>query len=158
MPNLSVINGVKNFVLDNKYEFLIDYKNEKTEILMVCGSNIVNTSQLPNTFHMLSKMLPAVLKSRCFNKENKPFFEEVVETEIGHLFEHVLLEFFCQYKVLEGCRQVAVSGVTDWNWKKDPVGTFRITINSGKNDATTFFKAFEKSIELLGILLNQRYL
>lgn len=158
MPNLSVIDGVKSYVLDNKYEFLIDYKNEKTVIVMVCGSNIVNTSHLPNTFHILSKMLPSVLKSRCFNKENKPFFEEVVETEIGHLFEHILLEFICQYKVLEGCRKVAVSGFTVWNWKKNPVGTFRITINSGKNDINIFVKSFEKSIELLGILLNQPYL
>lgn len=155
MPNLITNSAVKSYVLDNKYEFLINYRNEKTEIEMNCGAGVVNTKQIPNTFLILSKMLPTVLKSKCFNNQNKPFFEEVVETEMGHLFEHILLDYFCQYKIMNGCKKVVIGGVTDWNWKKDPIGTFRITINSGKNDISTFVNAFHKSTELFSIILNQ---
>lgn len=154
MPNLIFFEPV-NFRLENKFSFAIIYENKITKIKMLCNSGIINTKDLPQTFHVLSKHLPSILRSKCFNDENKPFFEEVTETELGHLFEHILLEYFCQFKLAEGFSRVMVSGVTDWNWRKDKVGTYRITINAGKQDFDIFVKAFRKSLELLKIILEE---
>lgn len=154
MPNLLVFDPAK-FFLDNKYSFKIIYGDKATKIKMLCREGEINTKELPRTFHILSEFLPSILTSKCFNDSNKPFFEEVMETEIAHLFEHILLEYFCQFKLAEGYKRVIVSGVTDWNWRKDCFGTFRITINTGKSDNEFFLKAFEKSLELLRKIIDE---
>ena len=125
---------------------------------MECVCPVVNTDQLPATFQILRQFLPTILRSKCFNDENKPFFREVLQTEVGHLFEHMLLEYMCKIKVSRGLRKVCVSGVTNWNWRRERYGTFNITIRVGREESEIFLEAFNRSMNLFNVILNSSFI
>ena len=116
-------------------------------------SKQLTTSEIPFTDELLKQHLPNVLRTQCYNDDNLPFSVEVRNTEIGHLFEHVLLEYLCQLKIAKGAAQAEYSGRTKWNWVRDPRGTFSIRLSCGKKDADIFPLALEKTIELMKIVL-----
>lgn len=128
-----------------------------TKIIMKSNSDLLNTADLPYTYKILNRYLPRVLMSKCFNDKNLPFNIEVKSTEIGHLFEHILLEYLCQLKSMDGCSDAVFNGHTDWNWKKYPVGTFHITINTKENDYKILPEAIDKSVKLMKYILETRY-
>lgn len=127
----------------------------KTAIRMRLFTGTVNTSELKHTCKLLKKELPSIFSSTCYNEENLPFAQEVLRTEIGHLFEHILLEYLCQEKLEKGHVNVSFEGVTNWNWLKDPYGTFRISISLGLNEEEILFPAMTKSASLLLKILNK---
>jgi hypothetical protein len=129
-------------------------RKTKTYIHMQMANDVVNTRDLSNTYQILETMLPQVLLSQCFNEENLPFSMEVRQTEIGHLFEHILLEYLCLLKLEKGCKRHATyQGVTQWNWRVDPWGTFHIHISTGTHDIPIFAEALEKTIHLVSLIL-----
>ena len=134
--------------------FSLDIKNSpiSTMIVMQTFSGLY-TSHYPNTFKLLRDELPSVLKSECFNKQKKPFFEEVKDTEIAHLFEHILLEYLCIEKLASGGNFADFSGWTEWDWDQEEEGVFHITVNCGLNDIHLLPKAMEKSIALISLIL-----
>lgn len=83
------------------------------------------SSQVPDLAANLLKLLPSLREHRCINRSGLAFTEEVQDTELGHVFEHVLLA------ILHG-RGFHLRGQTTWNWHRDPLGTYQVTINSGK--------------------------
>lgn len=134
------------------FSVLAQQERQGAYIIMYMHVPFVNTKDIPSTYNLLSKKLPSVLKSQCFNDKHLPFGKEVRQTEFGHLFEHVLLEYLCILRSQDGSDAV-FSGVTDWNWYQDPRGTFHITIHSGMEHADIFPKAFEKTKKLMELLL-----
>lgn len=125
-------------------------------MIMVTHYPLINTQDIPHTKQFLKKTFPAVLHSECFNSQNLPFSKEVQQTEIGHLFEHILLEYLCYAKLKNGLSEVSFSGHTDWNWKKETRGTFHITIDIGIEDANILPSSIEKSISLLQNLIQNK--
>ncbi|MDP2637812.1 MAG: hypothetical protein Q8P26_02015 [Candidatus Levybacteria bacterium] len=122
---------------------------------------IVNTSSLPYTSLLLKKNIPSILWSKCFNPNKYSFPKEVQKTEIGHLFEHILLECLSQQRIKDGKLNSVFNGLTQWDWTKEARGTFHITIDVGYNDKKTFEKAIEKSISIIRLILevnSQNYL
>lgn len=111
----------------------------------------VNTREIPETYSTLKKLLPNIFLSECFNDEKLPFRKEVKETEIGHLFEHILLEELCRIKGSKGFKKVVFSGVTKWNWLEDQFGTFHIEVDAGFND----FDVLEEAVDSSLIVFNQ---
>ena len=144
------------FHVADLFSLKVTYNQQATKIIMALFVPTVNTKEIPHTLETLTRYLPSVLHSTCFNDEKLPFAIEVRSTEIGHLFEHVLLEYLCYFKLLTGHSSAEYSGVTNWNWKKDPWGLFRITIDAGVEDEEIFTKAIEQSIMLLKILLRDQ--
>lgn len=116
----------------------------------------VNTSDIPSTYDVLQYFLPGVLNTECFNDQGLPFSREVKKTEIGHLFEHILLEYMCQLKIGKGYKSAIYAGRTKWNWERDPRGVFHIRINCTLKDADIFPPALEKSIKLMKIILGRQ--
>jgi hypothetical protein len=110
---------------------------------------IINTREIPETISILKQTLPSVLQSTCYNENNNPFYKEVLETEIGHLFEHILIEYLCLLKLSQGYNSVEYCGVTKWNWRVYPKGSFHITVNAGIKDTEIFAEAMSKSITLI---------
>jgi len=142
----------KNYSSGNfSIEFLV--KERGTKMVMKMLIPIVNTAALPKTYRFLSQNSPTVLKTTCYNEGNLPFHQEVKSTEIGHLFEHLLLDYLCLEKVKDGHSLAEHCGRTDWNWEKDPWGLFYIFVDSGKKDRKYFRKATFQSISLLEKLL-----
>lgn len=108
----------------------------------------VNTKDLPSTLNFLSKEFPPVLKTKCFNDKNLPFIKEVQATELGHLFEHILLEQIFLMKSLNSSRDFQVNGRTSWNWGKDKSGIFHITVDAGFEDKLYVKESLVNSIHL----------
>lgn len=139
----------KSKYLSNFFSLQIFPEREKTVIIMSVTTPVVNTVSLPSTMFILKKRLPTILLSTCFNKARLPFVKEVKKTEIGHLFEHILLEYLCELKLAKGYDEAIYAGRTKWNWKEDPFGTFHITINTKEDDIDILPKALENTINLV---------
>lgn len=138
----------------NFFSLIIFQQTEKTYFKMCMLSPTVNTAVIPQTHEILSQVLPNIHISKCFNDNDLSFSQEVKRTEIGHLFEHILLEYIYELKVAKGNAHVVVKGETSWNWKRDPHGTFHIIINIGVKDASILPFALKKSIALLEKILS----
>jgi len=138
---------------ENLFSLTVTQKNTSTKIIMQLHRNEVNTSHLPFIVDLLKMNLPNVLSTRCFNDENLPFREEVRNTEIGHLFEHILLEYLCQLKIAKGFNRASFAGRTRWNWIKDPRGKFHIHLNCGMKDSDILPVAIEKTVSLMKFIL-----
>ncbi|HSW48137.1 MAG TPA: hypothetical protein VLG67_03565 [Candidatus Saccharimonadales bacterium] len=135
--------------------FLLDVSQEEktTKIRMEMLISCVCTSELPMTYSILKKQLPSIMRSKCFNENNYKFSKEVKNTEIGHLFEHIILEYLSNLKSLEGVKNPIYNGLTSWNWTKDPRGVFHIEIDSGLDDESALSLALHKSNQLLYAIL-----
>lgn len=83
------------------------------------------SSQVDRLRAHLLDMLPSLREHICYNRSGLPFTEELENTELGHVFEHVVLA------ILER-RGLCTSGQTTWNWHRDPIGTYHVTISTGK--------------------------
>jgi len=140
-----------------EYRLAIKNSQSGTLITMFLQTPFFHTKHLPKTHKILSSDLPQVLRTQCFNELDLPFNVEVKNTEIGHLFEHILLEFLCQIKIKNGFSKASFRGVTKWNWKKDAKGTFHIKIETQPEDLIFFESALSKSMTILNkILLSQK--
>lgn len=140
---------------DNLYTLSVKPTSEKTTIVMRLLIPQVNMQDFPQTSTILSLFLPSIFRSTCYNDEQLPFPEEVKCTEVGHLFEHILLEYLCLAKLDRGFDNAVYEGVTDWNWMRDPRGTFHITINTSREDFTVLSQALDKTTKLLNTILLQ---
>ncbi|HZQ30033.1 MAG TPA: hypothetical protein VFA93_03070 [Patescibacteria group bacterium] len=136
---------------ENLFLLEISQKLDETGIRMKLFTNHLNTTSLPHTHSMLKTVLPSVLGSKCFNEKNLSFTEEVKATEIGHLFEHILLEYLTKLKKFYQGKSVSFSGTTSWDWTKDKHGVFNIVVSAGTKDA----KIFEEALSLATQLLNR---
>ena len=111
------------------------------------------TGFFPGTYLTLSRELPRIFKSRCFNKGNLPFRLEVQNTEMGHLFEHILLEYLCQIKLAQGSSRAVFKGETWWDWRVSRRGTYYIDIQYVRFDRNLFTEALEKTIKLFNQII-----
>lgn len=137
----------EHFTLD------VTQKPFHTYIAMVLKTPTVNTYAIEPTYSILEKSLPSILHSTCFNDAKLPFAQEVLHTEIGHLFEHIILEYLCELKVAKGYNDPIHNGVTEWDWLRDTRGTFHIRIDAGVENTKLFFEALSMSISLLEEIL-----
>lgn len=138
----------KSFSSEQFFSLQYIHKPTQTIILMKLFTKDIHTGLMPNTLSVLKKELPTILRSHCFNEDNQPFRIEVKQTEIGHLFEHILLEYLCKQKLQNGSKTATFSGTTDWNWNKDPQGTFWITIRHCAGDIAFFDSAIQNAKKL----------
>jgi hypothetical protein len=83
------------------------------------------SSQIPRLATTLLDVLPGLRQHMCHNRNGLPFVQELKDTELGHVFEHVMLEILRR-------RGLETRGQTTWNWHRDPLGTYQVTISSGK--------------------------
>lgn len=139
--------------IENSFSLFIQQNTSCAIIKMLLLKDPINTAEIPYTFDILEYFLPSVLTTECFNDQNLPFCQEVKKTEIGHLFEHILLEYMCQLKINKGCKSATYAGRTKWNWERDPRGVFHIRINCTHKDADIFPLALNKSILLMRTIL-----
>lgn len=135
------------------FSFSVNLKRKKTLIEMRMLTDILYTSELPGTFSILEQSIPSIFRATCYNYANLPFCEEVKRTEIGHLFEHLILENLCKIRIVQDNPDTEFSGVTNWNWRKHPRGTFHITIDSGKQIKDIINPALKLSCDILNNIL-----
>lgn len=143
------------YKIKDNFALVVEQKKASARIKML-STDPISTEGLPYTFDILKTFLPSVLTSECFNDQNLPFHKEVKNTEIGHLFEHILLEYMCQLKIAKGNKYASYSGRTRWNWQADPRGMFHIHINCSLKDADIFPTAVDQALSLMKIILTSK--
>lgn len=140
--------------INDKFSLTIKHDFKQTIMVMDIYDSVVNTKHLPYTHSILKKELPSILFSKCFNDNKYSFNKEVKKTEIGHLFEHILLEYLCLIKRSYGIDNPIHNGVTEWNWQKDNHGVFHISVDSGIDNEEIFSKAIKLTIRLINKILD----
>ncbi len=145
--------AVQKYFVENLFSLAITQKQTRTKITMDLLYNQISTQEIPLITDLLEENLPSVLATTCYNDFGLPFDEEVRNTEIGHLFEHILLEYLCQNKLAKGARRATYVGRTTWNWVRDPLGRFHIHLTCGRKDADILPLALEQTVALMKIIL-----
>jgi hypothetical protein len=120
--------------------------------LRVLDSHI-NTQSFPSTFSVLQQQIPDIFEARCFNDASLPFHEECKHTELGHLFEHIVLEFLCEEKLNTGVTEASYSGETSWDWDRDQTGTFHISITAGMSDFSFLQRALVRANAIVSTIV-----
>jgi hypothetical protein len=93
----------------------------KVEVVVRFPSGAVHTAELPGFAESLASHLPSILCTRCRCGSDGLFAAELPHTETGHALEHAILAFLER----DGLRCRAV---TEWNWRREPWGTFHIAL------------------------------
>lgn len=136
------------------FDLNVSVLQDSTLITMQVHSAHVTTRRLPKTTALLKLHCPTVLKTKCFNEENLPFRKEVRDTEIGHLFEHMLLDFLCKEAIAAGANEALYKGDTSWDWNVAARGSFEITISLGMEEEKLLKKALPKAIAVTETILS----
>jgi hypothetical protein len=127
----------------------VTHRLRNTEILMKLLSPHVRTGEFPQTLSILREIVPTVLQTRCHNDLHLPFKKEVIDTEFGHLFEHLIIDYLSRDHLKFSRPRSCYRGVTEWNWKLDPRGTFHITISAGKKERKRMYDAIAVSYSII---------
>ena len=147
--------GPKLFYRSKSFSLNIQPSTKKTFLVMKLFIPVVNTRELPHTDQFLKENFPSVLTTECFNDNNLPFNIEVKTTELGHLFEHILLDQLCLIKLSSGtCQQAMFTGRTDWDWGRDQRGIFHISISVSESENYLLAQAIEKTVTLTESLIS----
>lgn len=149
----------------NKFAYnslLFNLKIRQTSKITVIDMQLniasVNTCDFPGTLTFIENHCPSVLRTQCFNDKNLPFALEVTQTEIGHLFEHLLIDELCVLKIKRGAKCASFRGTTSWNWQKNRYGSFQIWIDIGSNDLNLLIAGLKKAVRVTGNLIESHSL
>ena len=88
--------------------------------------DVLMTSQVPNLPRHLFRLLPRMRRHTCYNDCGKKFHQECRETEIAHLFEHIILEL--QLQAQQEPSDI-LRGETAWDWHIDPKGRYHVSVD-----------------------------
>ncbi len=92
------------------------------------------------------EVLPGLATHRCSTGSERTFAEEIVDTEIPHLFEHVVLELMAGAGSPRDLR-----GETAWDFKRDGHGVFRVSLEY--DDDLVCLGAIKSADRLVGYML-----
>lgn len=102
----------------------IDFRQGKSFITLFVSPHSFKTSQMPKFKEAVLLRLPELRFHRCDNGQGKSFVDELGDTELAHVFEHMLIEIISQMdSKVDGVR-----GLTTWNWKKNPRWSYCVEI------------------------------
>lgn len=90
-------------------------------VVNVGGADADRTS--PAIAERVIELLPGLGTHRCVNAEGRTFAEELADTEVPHLFEHVVLELMA----LAGSPR-SLKGETAWDFRRDGAGVFHVSL------------------------------
>ena len=106
------------------------------------------TYQVPDFGIKLLKILPDIKHHKCDNPKNLTFVEELEDTSIAHVFEHIVLEIISQKSKTEK----KLKGLTSWNWHKEPRGIYNIEINVSQKELV--LGSIDEALQILDFCLN----
>lgn len=69
------------------------------------------------------ELLPGLARHSCDNDAGRTFAEELADTEVAHLFEHVALELMA-----EAGSPRTLRGETTWDFERDGRGVFHVSL------------------------------
>jgi hypothetical protein len=105
-------------------EILFYNGNRVKLVVEMPDPNKYSTRHAPHIPRLLFKLFPHLARHRCENGNGYTFRRECQETEIPHLFEHLIIELQGQAQ-----RVSSLKGETQWNWRVDPRGRFHVYVD-----------------------------
>ncbi len=79
----------------------------------------------------LLHLIPRLHEVGCRNPRNLSFPQELMDTEVPHLIEHVTLALQASCQVISSYPPGKPLGQTHWKWWKQPPGTFHVWVTYG---------------------------
>jgi hypothetical protein len=137
------------------FDFRYDIFKDGVKIHLVFTGNKLNTSEYPDIYTKLLGNLPTVLSTECLNPKNLPFSEEVGQTEVGHLFEHLLLEYMALNKE-KFVQNFTIAGRTFWSARNNKPNEFTVEIYCHLCDFPIFQKSLLSTCDLLNFIISDR--
>lgn len=92
-------------------------------IVGIDEAGVMRTSTAPGVADRAMRLLPGLERHLCDNGSDKTFAEEIADTEVPHLFEHVVMELMAQAGSPRSLR-----GETSWDFRHDGKGVFRVSV------------------------------
>ena len=117
--------------------------------LVFAPSEPLRTSEVPGLTAAAIVALPGLRGHRCDNGAGLSFADELVDTELAHLFEHAALELM----VMAGS-SLQLRGDTSWDFARDGRGTFHVRVEYGDEAIASAALAFAAG--LVGALMAGR--
>jgi len=97
--------------------------DDRIDVLVAVGeAEILRTAGDDSVAEKALLLLPGLHRHVCDNGDGKTFAEELTDTEVPHLFEHVVMELMAQ----AGSPRT-LKGETSWDFKRDGHGIFRVS-------------------------------
>ncbi|MBN1192901.1 MAG: hypothetical protein JXA36_04325 [Coriobacteriia bacterium] len=116
-------------------------------VVQVDSATAMRTSADSSIAHRALQVLPGLARHRCFNDDGRTFAEELADTEVPHLFEHVVLELMAG----SGSPR-SLKGETFWDFKRDGRGVFRVSLEY--DDDLVCLGAIKAADELVSYIVN----
>lgn len=91
------------------------------------------------------QLLPGLESHVCRNGDGRSFAEELADTEVPHLFEHVVMELMAAAGSPRTLR-----GETSWDFKRDGRGIFRVSFEY--DDDLVCLGAIKAAAKVMGYL------
>jgi len=92
------------------------------------------------------ELLPGLASHTCSTGDARSFIEEIADTEVPHLFEHVVLELMA-----ESGSPRDLLGETAWDFRRDGRGVFRVSLEY--DDDLVCLGAVKSADRLMGYML-----
>lgn len=131
------------------FSFYAVTNSTRTTIAFNVSNGGVRTGFYPETMDIVKKFIPGVLKTKCFNERHNSFDVEVVNTEIAHLFEHIVIQSICEIRKSKGLVYCKYHGETEWDWSLYNFGNFKIVINACLEDTEELEGALMKASSIV---------
>jgi len=116
-------------------------------VVRVESEAAMRTSLSPAIVDRALEALPGLASHRCLNDDGRPFAEELADTEVPHLFEHVVLELMA----VAGSPR-SLKGETAWDFRRDGRGVFRVSLEY--DDDLVCLGAVKCASALVGYMLH----
>lgn len=110
-------------------------------------AGVMRTATQPGVADRALELLPELEKHLCDNGSDKTFAEEIADTEVPHLFEHVVMELMAQ----AGSPR-SLKGETSWDFRRDGKGVFRVSVEY--DDDFVCLGAIKLADRVMGYLLD----
>ncbi|MDO8880358.1 MAG: hypothetical protein Q7W44_06120 [Coriobacteriia bacterium] len=92
-------------------------------IVMVEHARSLSTTPGDGVAERALELLPGLVSHACLNGKGRSFPEELADTEVPHLLEHVILELMACAGSPRDLR-----GETAWDFRRDGKGVFRVSL------------------------------
>lgn len=110
-------------------------------------AGVMRTATAPGVADRALELLPELETHLCHNDTGRSFAEEIADTEVPHLFEHVVMELMAR----AGSPR-SLKGETSWDFRRDGKGVFRVSVEY--DDDFVCLGAIKLANRVMGYLLD----
>lgn len=128
-------------------------KTNQVIIDLQINVDFTTTQEIQPLCDLLQANVPHIFDCKCFNQNKLAFTHEVKQTELGHLYEHILLEYLVDLKYKQTKKQATFSAWTSWDWYKNPRNSYRIELEIKSSDYAILYQAIKKTHTLMELII-----